>query len=61
MHERRVVIEFALIMIVMTVLGILARDVLPDVHQLLRFGLVLVTTVALWLVGRVVLRRFEQP
>jgi uncharacterized membrane protein len=61
MHERRTVIEFALIMIVMTVLGILARDVLPDVHQLLRFGLVLVITVALWLLGRVVLRRYEQP
>ncbi len=61
MHDRRTIIEFALIMIVLTVLGIVARDVLPDVHQLLRFALVVVVTVALWLLARAVLRRFEQP
>ena len=61
MHERRTVIEFALIMIALTVLGILAKAALPAVHQLLRFALVVLVTVALWLAARAVLRRFEQP
>jgi hypothetical protein len=61
MQDRRAIIEFALIVIVMTVLGAIARSALPDTHQLLRFAGVLVATVALWLAARAVLRRFEQP
>jgi hypothetical protein len=45
----------------MTVLGIVARSALPEVHQLLRFALVLLVTVAVWFAARAVLRRFEQP
>jgi len=60
-HERRTVIEFALIMIVLTVLGIVAKAALPEVHQLLRFVLVVLVTVGLWVVARAVLRRHEQP
>ena len=59
MHERRTVIEFALIMIVLTVLGIVAKAALPEVHQLLRFVLVVLVTVGLWVVARVVMRRYE--
>jgi hypothetical protein len=59
MTDRRVIIEFALLMIVMTVLGGIARNVLPEVHQLLRFGLVALVTVLVWLAARLVLRRFE--
>jgi NitT/TauT family transport system permease protein len=45
MRDRRAIIEFALLMILLTVLGIAARAVLPDVHQLLRFALVVAVTV----------------
>jgi hypothetical protein len=38
-------IEFGLIVILMTVLGALAREVLPDWHQLARFALVVAVTV----------------
>jgi hypothetical protein len=48
-------------MIALTVLGILAKAALPEVHQLLRFALVVLVTVALWLAARAVLRRYEQP
>jgi Na+/proline symporter len=61
MRDRRAIIEFALLIIILTVLGGIARNVLPDVHQLLRFALVVVVTVLLWLAARVVLRRYEQP
>jgi hypothetical protein len=60
MRDRRAIIEFALIIILMTVLGGIARDALPDVHQLLRFALVVVVTVLVWLAARAVLRRYEQ-
>jgi hypothetical protein len=60
MRDRRMIIEFALIMIVLTVLGILAREALPDVHQLLRFALVAAVTVALWFAARAVLGRYEE-
>jgi hypothetical protein len=60
MRDRRQIIEFALIIILMTVLGGIARNVLPDVHQLLRFALVALVTVLVWLAARVVLRRYEQ-
>ena len=59
MRDRRFIIEVALIVIVMTVLGAIARSALPDTHQLLRFALVLVVTVALWLAARAVLQRYE--
>jgi hypothetical protein len=59
MRDRRVIIEFALLMILLTVLGAVARSVLPDVHQLLRFALVVAITVAVWLAARAVLARFE--
>lgn len=59
MVDRRTIIEFALLMIVLTVLGILAKAVLPDAHQLLRFALVVVVTVGLWLGARAALSRYE--
>jgi hypothetical protein len=59
MRDRRAIIEFALIVIVMTVLGAIARSALPDTHQLVRFGGVLVVTVALWLAVRAALGRYE--
>jgi hypothetical protein len=59
MLERRTIIEFALLMIVLTVLGIVAKAVLPEAHQLLRFALVVVVTVALWLGARAALARYE--
>jgi len=57
MRERRAIIEFALLMIVLTVLGIAARAAFPDVHQLLRFAGVAVVVVALWLAARALLER----
>jgi hypothetical protein len=59
MRDRRMFIEFALIVIAMTVLGAIAKSALPDVHQLLRFAMVLVVTVALWGVARAVVGRYE--
>jgi hypothetical protein len=59
--SRRQVIEFASIVIFMTVLGAVARSALPEVHQLLRFVLIALVTVAVWFAVRAVLRRFEQP
>jgi hypothetical protein len=56
-RDRRQIIEFALIVIAMTVLGAIARSALPDTHQLLRFALVVVVTVALWLAVRAVIAR----
>lgn len=61
MRDRRQVIEFASIVIFMTILGAVARSTLPGVHQLLRFVLIALVTVAVWLAVRAVLRRFEQP
>ena len=61
MRDRRAIIEFALLIILLTVLGGIARDVLPDVHQLLRFALVVLVTVLVWFAARLVLRRWEQP
>ena len=61
MRDRRQIIEFASIVIFMTVLGIVARSALPEVHQLLRFVLIVLVTVAVWFAVRTVLRRFEQP
>jgi hypothetical protein len=58
-HDRRAIIEFALIMIVLTVLGVVARRLLPDVHQLIRFAGVALVTVALWLVARALVARYE--
>ena len=55
--DRRAIIEFALLMILLTVLGVVARDLLPDVHQLLRFAIVAAVTVAVWLVARAALAR----
>jgi len=55
--DRRAIIEFALLMIVLTVLGVVARQLLPDVHQLIRFGIVAGVTIAVWLVARAVLAR----
>ena len=40
----------------MTILGAVARSALPDVHQLLRFALIVLVTVAVWLAARAVLR-----
>jgi hypothetical protein len=57
MRDRRAIIEFALIVIVMTVLGALARSAFPDTHQLVRFAGVLVVTLALWWLVRAVLAR----
>ena len=45
MRDRRQVIEFASIVIFMTVLGAVARSALPEVHQLLRFVLIVLVTV----------------
>jgi hypothetical protein len=59
MRDRRTIIEFALLMIVLTVLGAVARSAFPDTHQLVRFAGVVVVTVALWLAVRAVLARFE--
>jgi hypothetical protein len=55
--DRRAIIEFALLMIVLTVLGVVARQVLPDVHQLIRFAIVAVVTIGVWLVARAVIAR----
>ena len=44
----------------MTILGAVVRSALPDVHQLLRFVLIVLVTVAVWFAVRAVLRRFEQ-
>jgi Na+/H+-dicarboxylate symporter len=60
MRDRRLIIEFASIVIFMTVLGAVARSALPGVHQLLRFALIVLVTVAVWYVVRAVLQRFEQ-
>jgi hypothetical protein len=57
-QDRRAIIEFALIVIVMTVLGAVARSALPDTHQLARFAIVAAVTGALWLGARGILRRF---
>jgi Na+/H+-dicarboxylate symporter len=59
--SRRQVIEFASIVIFMTVLGAVGRSALPQVNQLIRFVLIVLVTVAVWLAVRAVLRRFEQP
>jgi len=59
MGDRRAIIEFALVVIVMTALGAIARSALPDTHQLVRFAGVVVVTVALWLAVRAVLARFS--
>ena len=59
MGDRRAIIEFALVVIVMTTLGAIARSALPDTHQLVRFAGVVVVTVGLWLTVRAVLARFE--
>jgi hypothetical protein len=59
MRDRRPIIEFALIVILMTVLGALARSAFPDVHQLLRFAGVAVVTVGVWLAVRAVWARYE--
>jgi Na+/H+-dicarboxylate symporter len=61
MRDRRLIIEFASIVIFLTILGAVARSALPDVHQLLRFVLIVLVTVAVWFAVRAVLRRFEQP
>jgi uncharacterized membrane protein len=58
-RDRRMFIEFALVVIVMTALGAIAKSALPDVHQLLRFGMVVVVTVGLWFVARAALGRYE--
>ena len=55
--DRRAIIEFALLVILMTVLGAIARSALPDTHQLVRFALVVAVTVAVWLLARAALRR----
>ena len=55
--DRRAIIEFALLVILMTVLGAIARSALPDTHQLVRFALVVAVTVAVWLAARTLLRR----
>lgn len=60
MRDRRQVIEFASIVIFMTIMGAVARSALPDVHQLLRFALIVLVTIAVWFAVRAVLRRFEQ-
>ena len=44
-------------MILLTVLGVVARQLLPDVHQLIRFAIVAGVTIAVWLVVRAVLAR----
>jgi hypothetical protein len=54
--DRRAIIEFALLMILLTVLGAIARQVLPDVHQLIRFAIVAGITIAVWLAARALLR-----
>jgi len=61
MRDRRQIIEFAAIVIFMTVLGGGGRSALPGVNQLIRFVLIVLVTVAVWLAVRAVLRRFEQP
>ena len=60
MRDRRAIIEFALLMILLTVLGIAARAVLPDVHQLLRFALVVAVTVGVWLAVRALHRQVQR-
>jgi len=60
MRDRRQIIEFASIVIFMTIMGAVARSALPEVHQLLRFALIVLVTVAVWFAVRAVLRRFEQ-
>ena len=60
MRDRRQIIEFAAIVIFMTVLGAVGRSALPGVNQLIRFVLNVLVTVAVWLAVRAVLRRFEQ-
>jgi len=55
--DRRAIIEFALLMIVLTVLGVVARQILPDVHQLIRFAIVAGVTIAVWLVARALIAR----
>jgi hypothetical protein len=60
MRDRRAIIEFALLMILLTVLGIAARAVLPDVHQLVRFALVVAVTVAIWFAGRALHRQVQR-
>jgi hypothetical protein len=58
-RDRRFIIEFALIVIAMTVLGAVFRDLFPDVHQLVRFVMVLGVTIVLWLAVRAVVARFD--
>jgi hypothetical protein len=58
--DRRAIIEFALLMILLTVLGAVARQVLPDVHQLIRFAIVAGITIAVWLAARAVLGRGDR-
>jgi Na+/proline symporter len=60
MRDRRAIIEFALLMILLTVLGGVARSVLPDVHQLLRFALVVAVTVAVWVTARALHRQVQR-
>ncbi len=60
MRDRRLIIEFASIVILMTVLGAIARSALPEVHQLIRFAMVVVVTVAVWFAARAVLQLFER-
>ena len=45
-------------MILLTVLGAVARSAFPEVHQLLRFAAVVAITVAVWLVARAARSRF---
>jgi hypothetical protein len=60
MRDRRAIIEFALLMILLTVLGAVARAVMPGVHQLLRFALVVAATVAVWLAARALHRQVQR-
>ena len=57
MRSRGPIIEFGLIVILMTVLGAIARELLPDWHQLGRFALVVAVTVPLVLGAQAVRAR----
>jgi uncharacterized membrane protein len=58
-RNRGPIIEFALVMILITVLSGVARSVVPDLHQLLRFGLVVLVTVPVVLAVHAVLARYD--
>ena len=57
MANRGPIIEFSLVMILIIVLSAVARSLLPDLHQLLRFVLVVLVTVPLVLIAHAVMAR----